>query len=106
MARTSAKKSVATKNDATGNVKAQESPAPEVSAPSESIDAVDMTLAVQALEKTVKVMSQRIDRLELKIDALEKRSASGVVRRTYTAEELFRRPDPFAGKNSGKNSGK
>ena len=43
-----------------------------------------------------------IDRLELKIDALEKRNASGVVRRTYTAEELFRRPDPFAGRKPGK----
>lgn len=102
MARTSSKKSIATKNDATENVKAQESPAPEVHAPSEAIDVVDLTLAVQAIEKTVKVQSQRIDRLELKIDALEKRNASGVVRRTYTAEELFRRPDPFAGKKSGK----
>jgi hypothetical protein len=44
-------------------------------------------------EKTFAAMKERIGKLELKIDAVEKLSAKN---RNYTAEEIFKVQNPFS----------
>jgi hypothetical protein len=44
-------------------------------------------------EKTFAAMKERIGKLELKIDAVEKLSARN---RNYTAEEIFKVQNPFS----------
>lgn len=71
----------------------EEAKAEEGRLPSPEEALVNLADKCAVLEKTIAAMKERIGKLELKIDAVEKLSARG---KNYSAEEIFKVQNPFS----------